>query len=107
VDVADGRDPGAEVEELRDARVAAEPDRPLQERAVGSGHEQAVGQGLGQRVAGGTVGGEVVRATERVVVDPGGAWTVDVDAVRAVAHLRPLTFPPGGRERLSVSAAKR
>jgi hypothetical protein len=88
VDVADGGDAGAEVEELVDALRLAEPDSPAEERPVGPygladpRHRRA---GL---VGCGAVGGEVVGAAEVVVVHPRCVRHVRVDCrqFREVGH---------------------
>nr|BFF02284.1 hypothetical protein GCM10020241_39590 [Streptoalloteichus tenebrarius] len=101
VHVADGRDARAQVEELPDPAVQAEPHGPPQERPVGAHDERQVrpeGDGLLRQLA---VDREVVRPAEVVVVDPGraGAGQVDV-AGRPVGtvHWSLLTpLPPAHR----------
>ena len=47
-----------------------------------------LGEGLGHLLGGGTIGGEVVLATQHVVVDAGDVWNIDVNAAGSpIAHL--------------------
>jgi hypothetical protein len=82
VGVVRGRDAGAEVEELPDPGLRGqEPDHPGQERPVGADRGDDAGVGLDHRVAGGAVGGEVVRAAEPVVVHPRAVRHAGVDVL--------------------------
>jgi hypothetical protein len=82
VDVADGGDTGADVEELADPGPDEMADRPLQEGPVGPGQLAPVGH-RPQRLFGQLpVGCEVVRPAEVVVIHPGRARDRDVDIVR-------------------------
>jgi hypothetical protein len=101
VDVADGGNAGAEVEELGDPLLVAEPDRSLQERPVGPADQRRVRVHPEQLLGGGAVGGGVVGAAERVVVDAGRAGNVDVDAGRRppVGGVRHVNLLEGRRSR--------
>ncbi len=91
VDVADGGQARANVEELVDALPGQDGDSAAQEGAVGTGGERAVRVHRVQRVEGGAVGREVGVAAERVVVDARRIGPVQV-GTPAVRRHRP--FPP-------------
>ena len=72
VGVVRGRDAGADVEELADARLPGQvTHRAGQEGAVGADRVDDVRIGLDRLLAGRPVGGEVVLAAQPVVVDAG------------------------------------
>ena len=84
VHVADRRDARADVEELGDPGLAEEVHRAAQERAVGAHGVADVRRHPGDRLGQFTIGGEVVRAAEEVVVDPGTARALDVEGIEAI-----------------------
>lgn len=71
VHVALGGQAGADVEELAYALLGGEPDGPAQEVTVGLGGDAGVRKDRQDLLGGGPVGGEVVAATQEVVVHPG------------------------------------
>ena len=94
VHVPVGGQPGAEVEELPDARLGGqEPDRAAEERPVGPGHLGELGGHFHHLAGGSPVGGEVVLPAEQVVIDPGRGRDrrVDPRGHLVIRHVRPLT----------------
>jgi hypothetical protein len=85
VDVAGGRDAGADVQELADPGLAGQPAHgPAEEGPLGPHLGADGGHLLGDGVAHGPVGGEVVLAAQPVVVDARGLGDVRVDLIRHV-----------------------
>ncbi|GAA2857045.1 hypothetical protein HD593_009839 [Nonomuraea rubra] len=72
----------ADVEELADAGPGEEPHRPAEERAAGPGRRAQLGSHLEDLLRRRTVGGEVVLAAEKVVVEPGHAGCIRIEAER-------------------------
>jgi hypothetical protein len=86
VRVVRGGDPGAEVQELADGRLAGQvPGHPAEEGPVGA-HPEPQARRHGHHALGGLpVGGEVVLAAEPVVIDPGRVRHAGVQASGALA----------------------
>ena len=82
VHVADGRDAGADVDELANAGLGQLPNHTLEERAVGAAAVGDVRDRRDDGFGGLAIGGEVVRAAEVVVVHAGRTRLLDVDAGR-------------------------
>ena len=82
VDVADGRDAGADVEELVDATAGQLGDRPAQERPSGAHGVGEIGGHGGDLLGELPVDLEVVRAAQEVVVDPRRTRSAEIDLRR-------------------------
>ena len=93
VHVADGRDAGADVEELADPGVGEELHRAAQEGPVGLGHQRGLRHGVHHRPGGRPVGGEVVGAAEVVVVHAGRRWGVSMSMVSGAQSGRCMPYP--------------
>src|SRR5690242_18583970 len=79
VDVADGGDAGADVEELPDTGRRGEVvDGAAQEGSVGTGLLGQIRYGMSSSLRNLPVGGEVVGAAEEVVVDAGGVRCLSI-----------------------------
>jgi hypothetical protein len=88
VHVADGRDAGAEVEELADTLVHQELHATAQPRAVDRGDLPHPGRDLLDLAGEGPVRLEVVRATQVEVVHPGGVGLLEVEVTYFGRRLR-------------------
>jgi hypothetical protein len=80
VRVRAGGQPGADIEELADPRIAQESDRPDEELAVAARGVQHLWHKLQASLGRLPVGGEVVFATQDVVVHARGVRDVGADA---------------------------
>ncbi len=76
------RDAGAEVQELRDTQRAQLHDHAVEEGPVRAHHVRGVREHLLGLFGQFAVGGEVVRATEKIVVHPRHRRPFDVDLIR-------------------------
>ena len=81
VDVAEGGNAGAQVEELVDPGLDHEPDGTVHERAVRLGDQPDLGQQIHDLAAVFTIDGEVVRPTEPVVVTARHIRLADIDGL--------------------------
>ena len=86
VDIAEGRDAGAEIQELTDSFVDEEAYGPMQKRSIDLHDQRSVGNQSGHLTRDLPVDGEVMAATEPVVVDARGTGPVDIDAFRRPAR---------------------
>ena len=75
VNVPDGRNSGADIELLGDARVGAIGDHPAQERAICPGRLRDARQPAFEFTRPGPVRGEIVRPAQQMIVDPGDIGT--------------------------------
>jgi hypothetical protein len=102
VHVGRRRDAGAQVDELVDALLGHVANGAHQEAAVGPHQVTLLGMGGYHLLGRLAVGGEVVLASQPVVVHPSGGWGVHVDDVPSLLHDRDHMYgrhkTHGGRE---------
>lgn len=92
VHVADGRDAGADIEKLVDPLIEEKADGPAQEGTVGLQGEGGFREDTQDRLSGLAVDGDVMEATEEIVIHAGDTRLVRPTAPRLRTHTLPL--PP-------------
>lgn len=96
MNIADGGNPGAQVEELVDPEAGQQVDDTAQERPIRRGEVARV-RPYGHRLLGEpSIGGEVVRSAQIVVIHAGSARPLDIHVlrrpVRALGHRFPFDY---------------